>query len=54
MQYVFLSFIYRYSQLLNVVSSCLAADVPFVNSFVSNPVNHVRTYGRDRFCYPCR
>jgi hypothetical protein len=29
-----------------VVSSCHAADVPFVRDFESNPVNHVCIYGR--------
>jgi hypothetical protein len=37
-----LSFIYRYSQTFNVVSSCHAADVPSVRDFVSNSRNHVR------------
>jgi hypothetical protein len=37
-----LSFIYRYSQMLNVVSSCHAADVPTVRDFVQNRTNHNR------------
>ena len=39
---IYLSFIYRYSQLFSVVSSCNAADVPSVSDFVPNPMNHVR------------
>ena len=41
----YLSFISRYSQVFNVVSSCHAADVPSVSDFVPNPMNHVRMYG---------
>jgi len=47
-----LSFIYRYSQAFNVVSSCHAANVPSVSDFVPNPMNHIRINGRNRFCYP--
>jgi len=42
---IYLNFIYRYSQVLNVVSSCPAADVPSVSDFVPYPMNHVRIYG---------
>ena len=49
---VCLNFICRNSQVLNVVSSCHAADVPFVSDFVPHPMNHVRIYCRIRFCYP--
>jgi len=40
-----LGFIYRYSQLFNVVSSCHSADVPSVSDFVPNPMNHARFNG---------
>ena len=33
---IFSSFVYRYSQLFNLVSSCHAADGPFINEFVPN------------------
>jgi hypothetical protein len=46
-----LSFVSRYSQMFNAVSPCHAADVPPVSDFVPNPMNHARTYGRNRFCY---
>ena len=42
------SFIYRYSQLFNVVSSCHTADVTSVSDFVPNPMNHVRVYAHNR------
>jgi hypothetical protein len=50
---IFLSFIYRYSQMFSEVSSCHAADVPSLSDFVPNPTNHVQIYGRKRFCCPC-
>jgi hypothetical protein len=50
---IYLSFIYRYSQVFNVVSSCHVVDVPSVNYFVPNPMNHAHVYGRNRFSYPC-
>jgi hypothetical protein len=46
-----LNFIYRYSQVLNVVFSYHAADGPTVRDFVQNPMNHIRIYGLNRFCY---
>ena len=50
---VCLSFIYRYAQMFNVVSSCHAADVPSVSNFIANPMNHVCICGCNHFCYPC-
>ena len=50
---VFLIFIYRYTQLFNVVSSCHTADVPSVSNFIPNPTNHVCIYGCNHFRYPC-
>jgi hypothetical protein len=46
-----LSFIYRYSEVSKMVFSCHEVDVPSVSGFVPNPMNHVRVYGRNRFCY---
>jgi hypothetical protein len=51
---VCLSFICRYSRVFYVVSSRHAADVPSVSDFVPNPMNHVRIWGPNRFCYPSR
>jgi hypothetical protein len=39
---LFLSFIYTYSQVFNMVSSCHVADVPFLSDFFQNPINHVQ------------
>jgi hypothetical protein len=47
-----LNFIYRHSQVFNVVSSYHAADVPSLSDFNPNSMNHVRVCGRNRFCYP--
>jgi hypothetical protein len=46
-----LSFIYRYSRVFDVVSSCHAVDVRSVSDFIPNPMNHVHIYGR-RLFYP--
>jgi len=46
---VCLNFIYRYSQVFNMVFSCHATDVPSVSDFVPNPMNHVRVYGRNLY-----
>jgi len=50
---IYLNFICKYSQVFNVVSSCHVVDVPSVSDFVPKPMNHVRIYGLNRFCYPC-
>jgi len=31
----------------------LMSDIPSVDDFVPNPINHIRIYGRNRFCYLC-
>jgi len=41
-----LNFIYRYSQVFFVASSCHAADVPSVRDFVPNHMNHVRIWSQ--------
>ena len=48
------SFIYRYSQLFNVVSSYHTADAPTASGFVPDPMNYVRIYGRNRFVIRAR
>ena len=53
MQFMF-KFIYRYSEVFNMVSSCYAADVPSASCFVPNPMSHVSISGRNRFSYPCQ
>jgi len=42
-----LSFIFRYSQVFNVVFSCQAADIQPVSDFVPGPMNHVHINGRN-------
>jgi hypothetical protein len=37
-----------------VVSSYHAADVQSVSDFVPNPMTHIHTYGRNRFCIRAR
>jgi hypothetical protein len=39
---LYLNFIYIYSQVFSVVSSCHAVDAPSVSDYVPNPMNRVR------------
>jgi len=50
---MFKLYVQLFTQMFIVISSCHAADVPSVSDFVPNPMNLLRIYGRNRFCYPC-